>query len=122
MNDTLQAPADAPPPNKRKLGIALALVLAIVVVVGLWLAWRSPADQIQGMADADTVNEIQAQLERGVPFRVAYEAGRQYPRFIRWGYCTPGSAAIASWPRASTGEPSAPPKAPRRGSSTITAG
>jgi len=56
MNDTLQAPADAPPPNKRKLGIALALVLAIVVVVGLWLAWRSPAEQLPGMADADTVN------------------------------------------------------------------
>lgn len=56
MNDTLQAPADAPPPNKRKLGIALALVLAILVVVGLWLAWRSPAEQLQGMADADTVN------------------------------------------------------------------
>lgn len=56
MNDTLQAPADAPPPNKRKRGIALALVLAIVVVVGLWLAWRSPAEQLQGMADADTVN------------------------------------------------------------------
>ena len=56
MNDTLQAPADAPPPNKRKLGIALALVLAIVVVVGLWLAWRTPAEQLQGMADADTVN------------------------------------------------------------------
>ena len=56
MNDTLQAPADAPPPNKRKLGIALALVLAIVVVVGLWLAWRHPAEQLQGMADADTVN------------------------------------------------------------------
>ncbi|WP_314403291.1 HlyD family secretion protein [Stenotrophomonas rhizophila] len=56
MNDTLQAPADAPPPNKRKLGIALALVLAIVVVVGLWLAWRSPAEQLQGMADAETVN------------------------------------------------------------------
>ena len=56
MNDTLQAPADAPPPNKRKLGIALALVLAIVVVVGLWLAWRSPSEQLQGMTDADTVN------------------------------------------------------------------
>jgi len=56
MNDTLQAPADAPPPKKRKLGILIALVLAIVVVVGLWLAWRTPAEQLQGMADADTVN------------------------------------------------------------------
>jgi HlyD family secretion protein len=56
MNDTLQAPADAPPPKKRKLGILIVLVLAIVVVVGLWLAWRPPAEQLQGMADADTVN------------------------------------------------------------------
>ncbi|MCF7751052.1 efflux RND transporter periplasmic adaptor subunit [Bacillus subtilis subsp. subtilis] len=56
MNDTLQGPADAPPPNKRKAGIVIALVLVIVVVVGLWLAWRTPAQQLQGMADADTVN------------------------------------------------------------------
>ncbi|MEN5203068.1 efflux RND transporter periplasmic adaptor subunit [Stenotrophomonas sp. TWI700] len=56
MNDTLQAPADAPPPKKRKIGILIVLVLAIVVVVGLWLAWRTPAEQLQGMADADTVN------------------------------------------------------------------
>ena len=56
MNDTLQARADAPPPNKRRLGIVIVLLLAIVVVVGLWLAWRTPAEQLQGMADADTVN------------------------------------------------------------------
>jgi len=56
MNDTLQAPADAPPPKKRKLGILIVLALAIVVLVGLWLAWRTPAEQLQGMADADTVN------------------------------------------------------------------
>lgn len=56
MNDTLQAREDAPPPNKRRLGIVIVLLLAIVVVVGLWLAWRTPAEQLQGMADADTVN------------------------------------------------------------------
>jgi len=56
MNDTLQAPADAPPPKKRKVGILIGLLLAIVVVVGLWLAWRTPAEQLQGMADADTIN------------------------------------------------------------------
>ena len=32
------------------------VVLLVVVVLGLWLAWRSPGDQIQGMADADTIN------------------------------------------------------------------
>ncbi|WP_455947654.1 HlyD family secretion protein [Lelliottia jeotgali] len=56
MNDTLQAPADAPPPKKRKVGILIGAVLAIVVVIGLWLAWRTPAEQLQGMADADTIN------------------------------------------------------------------
>ena len=56
MNDTLQAPADAPPPKKRRVGILIGLVLAIVVVLGLWLAWRTPAEQLQGMADADTIN------------------------------------------------------------------
>lgn len=56
MNDTLQAPADAPPPKKRKVGILIALVLVVVVALGLWLAWRTPAEQLQGMADADTVN------------------------------------------------------------------
>lgn len=56
MNDTLQAAADAPPPNKRKAGILIGLALVVVVVVGLWLAWRTPAEQLQGMADADTIN------------------------------------------------------------------
>ncbi|MNU71515.1 Multidrug resistance protein MdtN [compost metagenome] len=56
MNDVLQAPADAPPPKKRRIGIVIGLVLAVVVVVGLWLAWRTPAEQLQGMADADAIN------------------------------------------------------------------
>jgi HlyD family secretion protein len=56
MNDTLQAPADAPPPNKRRAGVVILVALALVVLLGLWLAWRTPADQLQGMADADTLN------------------------------------------------------------------
>lgn len=56
MNDTLQAAGDTPPPKKRKAGLLIGLALVVVVVVGLWLAWRTPAEQLQGMADADTIN------------------------------------------------------------------
>ena len=56
MNDTLQAAGDVPPPKKRKAGLLIGLALVVVVVVGLWLAWRTPAEQLQGMADADTIN------------------------------------------------------------------
>jgi HlyD family secretion protein len=31
-------------------------VLVLLAITGLWLAWRSPADQIQGMVDADSLN------------------------------------------------------------------
>ncbi|WMJ68401.1 efflux RND transporter periplasmic adaptor subunit [Stenotrophomonas sp. 24(2023)] len=55
MNDTLQSPAPAAPGTRRR-GLLILLVLAVVVVLGLWLAWRTPALQLQGMADADTVN------------------------------------------------------------------
>jgi len=55
MSDVLHDDATTPP-GKRRLGPILLVVLLIAVVLGLWLAWRSPADQIQGMADADTIN------------------------------------------------------------------
>lgn len=55
MSDVLHDDATTPP-GKRRLGPILVVVLLVVVVLGLWLAWRSPADQIQGMADADTIN------------------------------------------------------------------
>lgn len=54
MSDVLQD--EATPPGKRRLGRILLVVLLVVVALGLWFAWRSPADQIQGMADADTIN------------------------------------------------------------------
>src|SRR2546427_9536237 len=55
MSDVLHDEAKTPP-GKRRLGPILLVVLLVAVVLGLWLAWRSPADQIQGMADADTIN------------------------------------------------------------------
>ncbi len=55
MSDVLHDDATTPP-GKRRLGPILVVVLLVVVVLGLWLAWRSPGDQIQGMADADTIN------------------------------------------------------------------
>ncbi len=56
MTDRLQSPDDVPPPRRRRLGLLLLAALAVVVALGLWLAWRTPADQLQGMAEADTVN------------------------------------------------------------------
>ena len=57
MSDGLQDDAAAPLPPKRRrvLGIG-AVLLVVIVVVGLWLAFRAPPQQVQGMADADVIN------------------------------------------------------------------
>lgn len=55
MNDTLLS--DPPPPPRRRRLLRVAAVLLVVLVAsGLWLAFRAPQEQVQGMADADTVN------------------------------------------------------------------
>ncbi|MNM39393.1 Multidrug resistance protein MdtN [compost metagenome] len=53
MSDSLQV--DANPRQRRVFAIA-GVALLVLVVVGLWLGLRSPPDQVQGMADADSVN------------------------------------------------------------------
>lgn len=55
MNDTLLS--DPPPPPRRRRLLRVAAVLLLVLVAsGLWLAFRAPRAQVQGMADADTIN------------------------------------------------------------------
>ncbi len=46
---------DTGPRRRRVFAIAGVLLLALVAL-GLWLGLRTPADQVQGMADADSVN------------------------------------------------------------------
>jgi HlyD family secretion protein len=49
-----QATNTGRPTGRRR--IVIALIAAAVVAVGLWLAYRPSADQVQGMADADDIN------------------------------------------------------------------
>lgn len=61
MSQTPQAAAPSasgsgPPPDRRRLRLAALAAVAVVLAGGLWLAFRSPADLVQGMADADSVN------------------------------------------------------------------
>ncbi|MGC4029410.1 MAG: efflux RND transporter periplasmic adaptor subunit [Steroidobacteraceae bacterium] len=51
-----QVPPDGAPPARRRLLVIALAVVAVILAGGLWLALRSPADLVQGMADADTVN------------------------------------------------------------------
>ena len=62
MNETVPSPppppdaADAPSDRSRRLRLIGLGVIATILIGGLWLAFRSPADLVQGMADADSIN------------------------------------------------------------------
>lgn len=62
------SPQGAPTPaRKPPLGLLALLVVVIIVAVGLWLAYRKPADLVQGMVDADSINvaaKITARVEK----------------------------------------------------------
>ncbi|MBU0915666.1 MAG: response regulator [Gammaproteobacteria bacterium] len=51
------------------------------------LGRKLPELLAQEVTDAETINELENQLERGVPFRISYEAGRQSAQSITryWG-------------------------------------
>ena len=57
------APSPPPPPvaadapsGRRRLRLVALGVIAVILVGGLWLAFRSPADVEQGMADVGSIN------------------------------------------------------------------
>src|SRR5690606_19518571 len=61
MNETTPSAPPPPaaaqaPPDRRRLRLIALAVVAAILVGGLWLAFRSPADLVQGMADADSIN------------------------------------------------------------------
>ncbi|MFT4178700.1 MAG: efflux RND transporter periplasmic adaptor subunit [Thermomonas sp.] len=53
MSDSLEPGAS--PRSRRAFAVGGGLLL-VLVALGLWLGLRTPADQVQGMADADSVN------------------------------------------------------------------
>ncbi|GAA3933654.1 HlyD family secretion protein [Luteimonas lutimaris] len=67
MSDALLSDPSPPPPRRRALLWGGGLALLVLVAVGLWLAFRTPPVQLQGMADADTANvsaKISARLAK----------------------------------------------------------
>ena len=53
MSDRLEA---TPAQGSARKAIVVVGVLVALALIGLWLGWRQPADQIQGMVDADSLN------------------------------------------------------------------
>lgn len=47
---------ETPTKPRGRMPLLLLIAFAAVILIGLWLAMRKPADLVQGMADADTVN------------------------------------------------------------------
>ena len=68
------------------------MVLLVAVVLGLWLAWRSPTDQIQGMADADTIN-VAAKITARVAELKVREGDRVQPGQVLFLLDSPEVAA-----------------------------
>lgn len=55
------------PGARRWVGIVALIIALTVIVGGLWLAFRTPPDLVQGMADADSINvstKISARVSR----------------------------------------------------------
>ena len=77
------APSPPPPPvaadapsGRRRLRLVALGVIAVILVGGLWLAFRSPADLVQGMADADSIN-VSAKVTARVSALLVAEGERE---------------------------------------------
>lgn len=78
--------------GRRKL--ILPLLGVAVVVVGLWLAARKPADQVQGMADADTI-KVSAKITARLSKLEVREGDRVRPGQVLFELDSPEATAKA---------------------------
>lgn len=57
MSENQIADRGAQPPHSRwGVGVVVIVAVLALIVAGLWLAFRTPPDVVQGMADADSIN------------------------------------------------------------------
>lgn len=68
-------PSPAPAHPKSRKAFVLLTVAAVVIILGLWLAFRTKHDMVQGMADADSVN-ISAKISARVQRLAVHEGDR----------------------------------------------
>ena len=94
------APSPPPPPvaadapsGRRRLRLVALGVIAVILVGGLWLAFRSPADLVQGMADADSIN-VSAKVTARVSALLVAEGERVEAGQVLFELDSPEIAAV----------------------------
>uniref|UniRef100_UPI0018EC5B3C HlyD family secretion protein n=1 Tax=Dyella sp. ASV21 TaxID=2795114 RepID=UPI0018EC5B3C len=78
--------------RKSPWGLIALIVVVIIVAVGIWLAFRKPADLVQGMVDADSIN-VAAKITARVASLHVHEGDRVTPGQVLFELDSPEVAA-----------------------------